>query len=238
MGRRQADGDSVMLWVMFCWGTLGPAIHVDAPMSRTTSIIFCQWSSNLFFTNAKAFISSKLCGEWTFCNTCHIHQFSHTHSYADVKGCHATDHQEQFGIQNLTPGYVHMQPGEPGNWTSDLMTRFTFWATVQVQFVYHICIWKTKFASVILLAPSEGSSVYECFQDTSRTFLTATSLLPGCYVLCVMHLFIMIYCYLFNSFHTYSWPPDLSSQFVIALCSYILHCSWSQTCLSLFFMEV
>ncbi|ROL55318.1 Transposable element Tc1 transposase [Anabarilius grahami] len=29
MGRRQAGGGSVMLWPMFCWETLGPAIHVD-----------------------------------------------------------------------------------------------------------------------------------------------------------------------------------------------------------------
>ncbi|KAK3573262.1 hypothetical protein QTP86_019240, partial [Hemibagrus guttatus] len=28
MGRRQAGGGSVMLWAMFCWKTLGPAIHV------------------------------------------------------------------------------------------------------------------------------------------------------------------------------------------------------------------
>jgi len=29
VGRRQAGGGSVMLWAMFCWETLGPAIHVD-----------------------------------------------------------------------------------------------------------------------------------------------------------------------------------------------------------------
>ncbi|KAK3557200.1 hypothetical protein QTP70_026141, partial [Hemibagrus guttatus] len=29
MGRRQAGGGSVMLWAMFCWETLGSAIHVD-----------------------------------------------------------------------------------------------------------------------------------------------------------------------------------------------------------------
>ena len=29
MGRRQAGGVSVMLWAIFCWETLGPAIHVD-----------------------------------------------------------------------------------------------------------------------------------------------------------------------------------------------------------------
>ena len=29
MGRRQAGGGSVMFWAMFCWETLGPAIHVD-----------------------------------------------------------------------------------------------------------------------------------------------------------------------------------------------------------------
>ncbi|KAK3570978.1 hypothetical protein QTP86_031835, partial [Hemibagrus guttatus] len=36
MGRRQARGGSVMLWAMFCWETLGPAIHVDVPLTRTT----------------------------------------------------------------------------------------------------------------------------------------------------------------------------------------------------------
>uniref|UniRef100_A0A8P4K6M0 Transposable element Tc1 transposase n=1 Tax=Dicentrarchus labrax TaxID=13489 RepID=A0A8P4K6M0_DICLA len=30
MGRIQAGKNSVMLWAMFCWETLGPAIHVDA----------------------------------------------------------------------------------------------------------------------------------------------------------------------------------------------------------------
>ncbi len=29
MVRRQAGRGSVMLWAMFCWETLGPAIHVD-----------------------------------------------------------------------------------------------------------------------------------------------------------------------------------------------------------------
>ena len=29
VGRRRAGGGSVMLWAMFCWETLGPAIHVD-----------------------------------------------------------------------------------------------------------------------------------------------------------------------------------------------------------------
>ena len=36
MGRRQASGGSVMLWAMFCWETLGPAIHVDVTLTRTT----------------------------------------------------------------------------------------------------------------------------------------------------------------------------------------------------------
>ena len=36
MGRRQAGGGSVMLWAMFCWETLGPAIHVDVTLTRTT----------------------------------------------------------------------------------------------------------------------------------------------------------------------------------------------------------
>ena len=34
MGRRQAGGGSVMLWAMFCWETLGPAIHVDVTLTR------------------------------------------------------------------------------------------------------------------------------------------------------------------------------------------------------------
>ncbi|KAK3544698.1 hypothetical protein QTP86_026097, partial [Hemibagrus guttatus] len=36
MGRRQAGGGSVMLWAMFCWETLGPAIYVDVTLTRTT----------------------------------------------------------------------------------------------------------------------------------------------------------------------------------------------------------
>lgn len=36
MKTRQAGGDSVMLWAMFCWGTLGPGIHVDITLPRTT----------------------------------------------------------------------------------------------------------------------------------------------------------------------------------------------------------
>ena len=36
MGRRQADGGSVMLWAMFYWEPLGPAIHVDVILTRTT----------------------------------------------------------------------------------------------------------------------------------------------------------------------------------------------------------
>ena len=36
MGRRQAGRGSVMLWVMFCWETLGPAIHVDVTLTHTT----------------------------------------------------------------------------------------------------------------------------------------------------------------------------------------------------------
>ena len=27
---------SAMLWVMLCWGTSGPAIHVDVTLTRTT----------------------------------------------------------------------------------------------------------------------------------------------------------------------------------------------------------
>ncbi|MCI4375917.1 hypothetical protein PGIGA_G00114930 [Pangasianodon gigas] len=37
MGRRQAGGGSVMLWTVgFCWGILGPGIHVDVTLTRTT----------------------------------------------------------------------------------------------------------------------------------------------------------------------------------------------------------
>ena len=36
MGNRQAGGGSVMFWAMFCWETLGPAIHVDVTLTRTT----------------------------------------------------------------------------------------------------------------------------------------------------------------------------------------------------------
>ncbi|KAK3511175.1 hypothetical protein QTP70_032220, partial [Hemibagrus guttatus] len=37
MGRRQASRGSVMLWAVFCWETLGPAIiHVDVTLTCTT----------------------------------------------------------------------------------------------------------------------------------------------------------------------------------------------------------
>ncbi|KAK3519048.1 hypothetical protein QTP70_016372 [Hemibagrus guttatus] len=36
MGRRRAGGGSVMLWAMFCWETLGPAVHVDVTLTRST----------------------------------------------------------------------------------------------------------------------------------------------------------------------------------------------------------
>ena len=36
MGRKQSGGGRVMLWAMFCWETLGPAIHVDVTLTRTT----------------------------------------------------------------------------------------------------------------------------------------------------------------------------------------------------------
>ncbi|KAK3549732.1 hypothetical protein QTP86_007743 [Hemibagrus guttatus] len=35
-GKEAIGGGSVMLWAMFCWETLGPAIHVDASLTRTT----------------------------------------------------------------------------------------------------------------------------------------------------------------------------------------------------------
>ncbi|KAK3561066.1 hypothetical protein QTP86_026371 [Hemibagrus guttatus] len=36
MGRRQASGGSVMLWAMFCWETVGPAIHMDVTLTCST----------------------------------------------------------------------------------------------------------------------------------------------------------------------------------------------------------
>ncbi|KAK3528676.1 hypothetical protein QTP70_007720 [Hemibagrus guttatus] len=36
MGRRRAGGGSVLLWKMFCWETLGPAVHVDVTVTRST----------------------------------------------------------------------------------------------------------------------------------------------------------------------------------------------------------
>ena len=33
---RQANGGSVMLWAIFCWETLGPAIHVDLTLTLTS----------------------------------------------------------------------------------------------------------------------------------------------------------------------------------------------------------
>ncbi|KAK3572207.1 hypothetical protein QTP86_026064 [Hemibagrus guttatus] len=36
MGRRRAGGGSVLLWSMFCWETLGPAVHVDVIVTRST----------------------------------------------------------------------------------------------------------------------------------------------------------------------------------------------------------
>ncbi|CAM4666349.1 unnamed protein product [Leuciscus chuanchicus] len=36
VGRGQADGESVMLWAMFCWETLGPAIHMDVNLTCAT----------------------------------------------------------------------------------------------------------------------------------------------------------------------------------------------------------
>ena len=38
VGRRQAGGGSVMLWAMFCWETLCPAIYVDANLIRVTDL--------------------------------------------------------------------------------------------------------------------------------------------------------------------------------------------------------
>lgn len=34
--KKQADGGSLMLWAMFCWETLGPAVHVDVTLTHTT----------------------------------------------------------------------------------------------------------------------------------------------------------------------------------------------------------
>ena len=36
MGRRQAGRGSIMLWVIFCWETLDPGIHVDVTLTHTT----------------------------------------------------------------------------------------------------------------------------------------------------------------------------------------------------------
>ncbi|KAK3561744.1 hypothetical protein QTP86_012991 [Hemibagrus guttatus] len=36
MGRRRVGGGSVLLWAMFCWETLGPAVHVDVTLTRST----------------------------------------------------------------------------------------------------------------------------------------------------------------------------------------------------------
>ena len=36
MGRRKPGRGSVMLWTMFCWENLGPAIHVDVTLTCTT----------------------------------------------------------------------------------------------------------------------------------------------------------------------------------------------------------
>jgi len=36
MGGRQDGEGNVMLWAMFCWETLGPAIHVDVTWTCTT----------------------------------------------------------------------------------------------------------------------------------------------------------------------------------------------------------
>ena len=36
MGRGQAAGGSVMLWAMFYWETLGPAVHLDVTYTPTT----------------------------------------------------------------------------------------------------------------------------------------------------------------------------------------------------------
>ena len=33
---RQSGGRSVLPWAMFCWETLGPAIHVDVNLARVT----------------------------------------------------------------------------------------------------------------------------------------------------------------------------------------------------------
>ncbi|KAK3532871.1 hypothetical protein QTP70_001156 [Hemibagrus guttatus] len=36
MGRSRAGGGSVLLWSMFCWETLGPTVHVDVTVTRST----------------------------------------------------------------------------------------------------------------------------------------------------------------------------------------------------------
>ncbi|KAK3541531.1 hypothetical protein QTP86_029169 [Hemibagrus guttatus] len=42
MGRRRAGGGGVMLWAMFCWESLGPAIHVDVTLTRSTYLFADQ----------------------------------------------------------------------------------------------------------------------------------------------------------------------------------------------------
>ena len=38
MGRQQAGRGSVVLWAMFYWETLGPAIHVDDTLTHTNNL--------------------------------------------------------------------------------------------------------------------------------------------------------------------------------------------------------
>ncbi|KAK3525149.1 hypothetical protein QTP86_019533, partial [Hemibagrus guttatus] len=48
MGRRRAGRGSVMLWAMFCWEILGPAVHVDVTVTRSTDLSIAADHVHLF----------------------------------------------------------------------------------------------------------------------------------------------------------------------------------------------
>ncbi|KAK3549087.1 hypothetical protein QTP70_031342 [Hemibagrus guttatus] len=55
MERRQAGGGSVMLWTMFCWEILCPAIHVDITLTRTTYLSIVADHVHPFMETVKGF---------------------------------------------------------------------------------------------------------------------------------------------------------------------------------------
>ena len=63
MRRKQVDGGSVMLWVMFCWGPLGPAIHVDITLTPTTYLVV-DHVSGLFQQDNVSWHKAKQVQEW------------------------------------------------------------------------------------------------------------------------------------------------------------------------------